>query len=77
DTAGVLFTYDTHLPEVYAQSEEAKQFPPHCEKYTKGWELVVSTNLKDALIPVYTLQKSVFAMWEEDGIALRRLNDPI
>ncbi len=41
ETAAVLFTFDTHVPEIYAVSEEAKEFPPHCVKGAPGWELVV------------------------------------
>lgn len=27
---GVLFTYDTHSPDIFAKSEESKLFPIHC-----------------------------------------------
>jgi nicotinamidase/pyrazinamidase len=42
DVAGVLFTEDTQVPEIYARSAEAREFPPHCERGTAGWALVVS-----------------------------------
>jgi nicotinamidase/pyrazinamidase len=29
DVEGVLFTFDTHVPEIYRDSEEAKSFPIH------------------------------------------------
>ncbi|MBB4840420.1 nicotinamidase/pyrazinamidase [Sphingomonas kyeonggiensis] len=73
DTAGVLFTFDTHVPEVYAVSEEAKQFPPHCVKGTPGWELVVDPGAVDPAIPVLRLEKGVFDMWAEPGLAVERI----
>lgn len=36
DTAGILFTADTHVPEIYGDSPEATQFPPHCKKRNAG-----------------------------------------
>lgn len=68
--AGVLFTADTHVPEVYAGSHEAEQFPPHCVKGTAGWSLVVDPALVDPAIPIYSLEKGVFDMWEEQGLQL-------
>ncbi len=73
DTAGVLFTFDTHVPAVYAASEEAKQFPPHCVKGTSGWELVVDPGAVDPAIPVLRLEKGVFDMWAEAGLAVARI----
>lgn len=73
EIAGVLFTADTHVPEIYAQSAEAGQFPPHCEKGMPGWELVVAPAAIDPAIPVYTLEKGVFDMWAEPGLVLERL----
>jgi nicotinamidase/pyrazinamidase len=70
DTAGVLFTFDTHVPEVYAASAEAEQFPPHCEKGTPGWENLLDPGLVDPAIPVYRLEKDVFDMWAENGLML-------
>jgi nicotinamidase/pyrazinamidase len=71
ETAGVLFTFDTHEPEVYAASAEAEQFPPHCEKGTPGWENLLDPALVDPAIPVYRLEKGVFDMWAENGLTLR------
>ena len=70
EIAGVLFTLDTHLPEVYARSEEAKQFPLHCVKDAPGWSLMVAPSAVDPAIPTYTLEKGVFDMWEEPDITL-------
>lgn len=72
-TAGVLFTFDTHVPEVYAASEEAKQFPPHCGKGTPGWALVVDPGTVDPAIPALRLEKGVFDMWAEPGLAVARI----
>jgi nicotinamidase/pyrazinamidase len=71
ETAGVLFTFDTHVPEVYAGSPEAAQFPPHCERGTPGWENLLRADRIDPAIPVYRLEKGVFDMWAEEGLALR------
>lgn len=76
DTAGVLFTFDTHEPEVYARSAEAEQFPPHCVKGSHGWANVLEPELVDAAIPVYRIEKGVFDMWAEDGLLLRDAQDP-
>jgi len=65
---GVLFTYDTHNKSSYPASEEAKQFPPHCEKGTPGWELVVGPGLIHNDIPLWRLEKNVFSMWEEPNL---------
>lgn len=73
EVAGVLFTADTHVPEVYALSEEAKQFPPHCEVGTPGCALVVDPNVVDAAIPTYRLEKGVFDMWAEPGLMVERI----
>jgi nicotinamidase/pyrazinamidase len=70
DTAGILFTYDTHEPEVYAASREAEQFPPHCVKCSGGWENMLSPAAVDPAIPVYRLEKGVFDMWAEPDTAL-------
>ena len=70
NVGGVLFTADTHVPEVYAGSPEAEQFPPHCVKGTAGWSLVIDPALVDPAIPTYTLEKGVFDMWEEADLNL-------
>ncbi|EIZ81178.1 cysteine-hydrolase super family protein [Novosphingobium sp. Rr 2-17] len=71
DVAGVLFTADTHVPEIYARSAEATEFPPHCERGTAGWALVVDPAVIDPNIPTYVLEKGVFDMWAEPGLRLR------
>ena len=73
EVAGVLFTADTHVPAIYAGSEEASQFPQHCEVGTPGWALVVDPGVVDAAIPRYRLEKGVFDMWAEPGLALERI----
>lgn len=50
-TAGVLFTFDTHVPAVFAVSEEAKAFPVHCVKGTAGWANLLDPGLIDRAIP--------------------------
>lgn len=76
DVAGVLFTEDTHVPEIYAGSAEAKEFPPHCERGTAGWELVVDPAVIDPNIPVYALEKGVFDMWTEPGLRINQFDSP-
>lgn len=73
DTCAVLFTADTHIPEIYRASSEAEQFPPHCQKGTPGWAVVVDPTAIDPSIPVYRLEKGVFDMWAEPGLVLERL----
>ncbi|WP_313801785.1 isochorismatase family protein [Sphingobium sp.] len=65
EVTGVLMTFDTHVPDVYAGSPEAKQFPVHCVRGTPGWEGVLRF---EAPVPVYTLEKGVFDMWAEPGL---------
>lgn len=69
-TAGVLLTFDTHQPEIYAGSPESEEFPIHCMKGTAGWESVLDASTIDPLIPIYTLEKGVFDMWAEPGLAM-------
>lgn len=76
DVAGVLFTEDTHVPETYARSAEAREFPPHCERGTAGWALVVDPTVIDPNIPIYELQKGVFDMWAEPGLRMRPFDSP-
>lgn len=75
ETAGVLFTFDTHVPAVYAVSEEAKQFPPHCEKGTPGWALVVDPDVVDPAIATWRLEKGVFDMWAEPGLVVESIRE--
>lgn len=72
DSAGMLFTIDTHLVGVYGTSEEAKEFPIHCVKDTPGWELVVDP--ATVPVPVYTMEKGVFDMWHEPGLLVVPFN---
>ncbi len=76
DVAGVLFTEDTHVPELYAGSSEAKEFPPHCERGTAGWALVVDPAAIDSDIPTYVLEKGVFDMWAEPGLRMHQSGSP-
>lgn len=70
DTAGILFTHDTHDPERYADSAEAALFPPHCLRGTPGWANVLDPARLDAAIPCYHLYKGVFDMWAEPDLPL-------
>jgi nicotinamidase/pyrazinamidase len=69
-TAGVLFTFDTHVPAVYAVSAEAKAFPAHCVKGTPGWANLLDPALIDRAIPAWRIEKGVFDMWAEDGLLI-------
>lgn len=75
DIEGVLFTFDTHGEQRYAASEEAKQFPIHCVEGTPGWANVVNLDIINKDIPVYTLEKDVFNMWEEDDLFVNGLDE--
>lgn len=72
----VLVDGDTYLPETYAQSEEAREFPPHCERDTPGWDLVVDPGALDPGIDCYTLEKGVFDMWAEPGLRIDQWGSP-
>lgn len=76
ETAGVLFTFDTHEPDIYARSPEAEQFPVHCLRGTPGWQNVLDGAAIDPAIPVWRLEKGVFAMWEEPGLQLHDARRP-
>ena len=67
---GVLFTFDTHVREVYEGSPESEQFNIHCEAGTPGWQNVFNPALINRNIKVWTLNKGVFNMWEEEGLEL-------
>ncbi|MDR6115800.1 MULTISPECIES: hypothetical protein [unclassified Sphingomonas] len=47
ETAGVLFTFDTHVPEIYSGSVEAEAFPIHCARGSDGWANVLDVTLVD------------------------------
>jgi nicotinamidase/pyrazinamidase len=76
DTAGVLFTFDTHVPEVYAGSAEAEAFPLHCVRGSDGWKNVLEVALLDPRIPAWRIEKGVFDMWAEDGLLIKDARDP-
>ncbi len=73
DTAGVLFTFDTHHEDVYPLSPEGQEFPIHCVRGTPGWDNVLDPALVPAGIPVWRLEKGVFDMWAEDGVMIEPL----
>ena len=75
-TAGVLFTFDTHDPEIYAASPEAEQFPPHCVRGSDGWANMLEAGAIDPAIAVWRLEKGVFDMWEEEEVAILSDRDP-
>ncbi|MET3722683.1 cysteine hydrolase family protein [Sphingomonas trueperi] len=70
ETAGVLFTFDTHTAERFAGSPEAEQFPLHCERGTSGWENVLDLAAVAPGIPVYRIEKGVFDMWAEPDLVI-------
>lgn len=65
ETAGVLFTFDTHCADRYPASAEAAQFPIHCVRGTPGWANVLDAAAIAPGIPVHRLEKGVFDMWAE------------
>ena len=70
----VIFTTDVHDEEIYMKSEEAKMFQFHCGRGTVGVQNVFNFNLIDKRIPVYTLEKHVFDMWEEEPMEVIRVH---
>ena len=70
ETAGVLFTFDTHTAERFAGSSEAEQFPLHCERGTPGWANVLDLAAVAPGIPVYRIEKGVFDMWAEPDLTI-------
>lgn len=76
DTAGVLFTFDTHVPDVYAGSAEAEAFPLHCVRGSAGWANLLDIALVDPAIPAWRIEKGVFDMWAEDGLTIENARDP-
>jgi len=69
-TAGVLFTFDTHEPAIYAGSAEAEVFPLHCARGTDGWANLLDVAHLDPAIPAWRLEKGVFDMWAEDDLMI-------
>ncbi len=70
ETAGILFTFDTHFVETYAASPEAAMFPIHCVRGTQGWRNMLDVALVDAASPAWRIEKGVFDMWAEPGLAI-------
>lgn len=76
ETAGVLFTFDTHEVAVYAGSAEAEAFPIHCVQGSAGWANVLDVALLDPAIPAWRIEKGVFDMWAQDGLTIEDARDP-
>lgn len=72
---GVIFTADSHDAETYPDSEEAKEFPPHCYMGTDGFNFSVDPSKvvppSEGGVDRYILNKGVFNMWEESSLKLR------
>ena len=75
DTAGVLFTFDTHDVRTYPESAEATQFPIHCVHGTPGWQLVVDPGALHPGIPAYRMEKPEFDMWAASSGPIEALGD--
>lgn len=73
DTAGVLFTFDTHVADRYIGSAEAEQFPIHCVRGTPGWQNVLDAHAVPKGIPTYRLEKGVFDMWAEPNLVVEAI----
>jgi nicotinamidase/pyrazinamidase len=76
ETAGVLFTFDTHEADVYPTSPEAEAFPIHCVRGTPGWANLLSPAMVDPAIPAWRIEKGVFDMWAEPGLVIGNARDP-
>ncbi|PZQ56695.1 MAG: hypothetical protein DI555_04970 [Novosphingobium pentaromativorans] len=74
-TAGVLLTFDSHVPEIYPRSPESEAFPLHCVRGTAGWESVLDIGAIAPAIPVHALNKGVFDMWAEPGLTVHPLRE--
>jgi len=70
DCKGVLFTFDTHSEDTYPGSPESEAFPIHCVKGTAGHRLAFPAASVPFPISIFTLEKNVFNMWEEDDIRI-------
>lgn len=79
EVAGVLFTHDTHDAKTYMGSREnlgdpaagIRGFPLHCEVDTPGWQNVFNPLIVPDGIPIWSLRKGVFDMWEEPSHKVR------
>ncbi|MET0269957.1 MAG: isochorismatase family protein [Sphingomonas sp.] len=76
ETAGVLLTFDTHEPAAFAASEEAREFPLHCVRGSPGWQSVLDVTAISPAIPLYRLEKDVFAMWAAPDVTIGDMRDP-
>ena len=65
---------DTHFSEEYADSEESRQFPLHCEYGTRDWELAVDVS---GLLNLRYLMKNRFSMWLERDGSGARIREPV
>jgi len=65
--AGVLYTFDTHYPSTYYNTEESKLFPIHCIDGSRGWSLAIDHGLVPRETTQWFLKKGQFSMWEEDA----------
>ncbi|WP_159981501.1 MULTISPECIES: isochorismatase family protein [unclassified Novosphingobium] len=75
DTAGVLFTFDTHEPAIYAGSPEAEAFPIHCVRGSDGWANLLDATLIDPAIAAWRIEKGVFDMWAEPALEIENARD--
>jgi nicotinamidase/pyrazinamidase len=76
ETEGVLFTFDTHDPDIYAASPEATAFPIHCVRGTPGWANMLDPATLDPAIPAWRIEKGVFDMWAEPGLRIESARAP-
>lgn len=70
---GVVFTADSHDPEKYLASDEAKDFPPHCYMGTDGFDLAIEPQRVPSETQKFILNKGVFDMWQEGKLEVRPL----
>lgn len=69
----VLVVLDTHFREEYRESEEARQFPLHCEYGTRDWELSIAL---PGLRNTRYLMKNNFSMWADPVQRALSFTDP-
>jgi nicotinamidase/pyrazinamidase len=67
----VLFTFDTHQAEGWADTEEGKMFPIHCVQNTEGWMLVIEPEQVPFDITKVVLYKGVFDMWASPTVVIQ------
>jgi len=77
NSVGLVTTYDTHFKDNYNRLNESTLFPIHCEKNTWGWQLAdtkekyIEKTMLDSDRSVFTLEKHVFNMWEQNNLRIR------